>query len=817
MNDNGKYAGSHSPHNTDSGAVHEGGGGVDGVVAGMEDMVLEEGRLEDTTLNVALDSTQSYYTLNVAEPTERELLSPTSYSHHRPNSLLLSHQNGHTKKELPGQMDNIRFSPEGNEGFLLTTCAAESEDINSAPLSNTPREIDEQLLQRYNYSSSKYQDDRIEGQVLRNSVILRSNYQHPRVESSVASSVKSAVASLRMTPRDPRAADLQSRDFGAADLQYRGTSRDPQAADLQYRGTPRDRDFVAADLQYDESLQSASPRSTGYLTDRATSPSAASVTSLQSVSSQASVTGRRLLEWDYGSDIGYVDGLQTQVEAAQSLSTLEKLAIGNYSDILTRHSEDHSEMRGGGRNKLTLHHEEAMDVDAKMKTFAQSLIRQREFSHQQARQRRKSSSPKRNANSKDIPCDNLNPVIKTGISNQQQSGLSVEKSKVQAKKLRRSCSLSEINAAVRTDNCDTCSNVVRSASNNQIDNPVITSPQQSVTSKHVGTSSNGSELIDNTGGKASLNVDPNVRDQLTRASRQSSKRSMSTSFETVIAADPSASSGKESFDTEDENRGCADIEVDLPVPVMHKWNTQDNIKGAERLNDDQYNTMPSQNRELLLNSRHEPRHFNYQNSQLPFSINNGNLRSIGPSRPLHHISGNSSVPSTSDEESGRRRILERMALRLDQRETGGDTSTLDSVQMIDRAKSFEYIPGESFPIQENSSSYEYLPGHLVPEQRPPTVLNLGPADHLDATLAGPSGSQRTRSESVPSSSRSGANQNSNTTEIMNDQGLDQLAKDLKGKSKELYAKKCVYDQTFLQEAKTIFRLSSHAVKQCCRV
>ena len=71
--------------------------------------------------------------------------------------------------------------------------------------------------------------------------------------------------------------------------------------------------------------------------------------------------------------------------------------------------------------------------------------------------------------------------------------------------------------------------------------------------------------------------------------------------------------------------------------------------GAERLNDDQYNTMPSQNRELLLNSRHEPRHFNYQNSQLPFSINNGNLRSIGPSRPLHHISGNSSVPSTSGE------------------------------------------------------------------------------------------------------------------------------------------------------------------------
>ena len=33
--------------------------------------------------------------------------------------------------------------------------------------------------------------------------------------------------------------------------------------------------------------------------------------------------------------------------------------------------------------------------------------------------------------------------------------------------------------------------------------------------------------------------------------------------------------------------------------------------------------------------------------------------------------------------------------------------------MIDRAKSFEYIPGESFHLQENSSSYEYLPGMIL--------------------------------------------------------------------------------------------------------
>ncbi len=49
------------------------------------------------------------------------------------------------------------------------------------------------------------------------------------------------------------------------------------------------------------------------------------------------------MEWDYGSDIGYLDGQPSQVQAAQSLSTLEKLAIGNYSDIL-RESDSQAQM-----------------------------------------------------------------------------------------------------------------------------------------------------------------------------------------------------------------------------------------------------------------------------------------------------------------------------------------------------------------------------------------------------------------------------------------------------------------------------------------
>ena len=61
-----------------------------------------------------------------------------------------------------------------------------------------------------------------------------------------------------------------------------------------------------------------------------------------------------------------------------------------------------------------------------------------------------------------------------------------------------------------------------------------------------------------------------------------------------------------------------------------------------------------------------------------------------------------------------------------------NSSTLESGAPIDRAKSFEYFPGESFPLQENSSSYEYLPGHMVSD-RPGTVVSNHPQEEVDHT------------------------------------------------------------------------------------
>jgi len=64
-----------------------------------------------------------------------------------------------------------------------------------------------------------------------------------------------------------------------------------------------------------------------------------------------------------------------------------------------------------------------------------------------------------------------------------------------------------------------------------------------------------------------------------------------------------------------------------------------------------------------------------------------------------------------------------------------NSSTLESGAPIDRAKSFEYFPGDNFPLQENSSSYEYLPGHMISD-RPGTVVSNHPQEnikHKDAT------------------------------------------------------------------------------------
>ena len=117
---------------------------------------------------------------------------------------------------------------------------------------------------------------------------------------------------------------------------------------------------------------------------RATSPSVASV-----ASSTASglTTGRKNLEWDSGADLGYLGDLHAQEEAAATLSTLEKMAIGNYTSFLR--SPERGSSRGA-RGQPTKQDLEAMhrrlrerqqsedDMrQERLQKFADSLMKQR--------------------------------------------------------------------------------------------------------------------------------------------------------------------------------------------------------------------------------------------------------------------------------------------------------------------------------------------------------------------------------------------------------------------------------------------------------
>ena len=84
-----------------------------------------------------------------------------------------------------------------------------------------------------------------------------------------------------------------------------------------------------------------------------------------------------------------------------------------------------------------------------------------------------------------------------------------------------------------------------------------------------------------------------------------------------------------------------------------------------------------------------------------------------------------------------------------------------------------------------SFPYIHIVGHLVPEQRPPTVLNLTPRQQQDRA--------RTHEEPLhghDSNDATGGDLQQRGQEdgdLQDQLRLDQVARDLKGKSKELYA------------------------------
>ena len=408
----------------------------------------------------------------------------------------------------------------------------------------------------------------------------------------------------------------------------------------------------------------------------------------------------RFLEWDYGSDLGYVESQVTQVQAAQSLSTLEKLAIGNYSEFL-KESDQPDLSHPAGRINLGLPDTFDQQTDIKMRTFADSLMRQRRLREMQVDDHSKPNTswdqdpnlderrrgqgwekhstkmPTSIDNSQNKITENSNlrtdprslPMIYRTLTTRSTSDvISSPEKKMKSKvpHIRRSASMTDVY---------NLSNA-RGSKPGFVSNTQLAGPRVSQGSGP-SSSSSCATVVNSRRTKAEASLRPEEDGQvpnylkdvfvetdrdaehlqlskLSVRSRQSSKRS--DSFETVVGMDKYPWSGKDSIDTDEEH-----LSGELRDQVQEECKGKRNTRHA-------WNDKSSEERDF-------------------------------PSLPRRMHSGNSSVPSTSDEETSRRRGPGQ-----------ADTSTLESVQMVDRAKSFEYIPGESFPLQENSSSYEYLPG-----------------------------------------------------------------------------------------------------------
>ena len=251
--------------------------------------------------------------------------------------------------DQPGeeQRSGIVFSPGGSEAYVFTgasgaaaaVAATAAPEGGAAGAGSTPREIHDPIF---------VEGDKEFAAANQRTRELMQDAIHERLGH-----IKSALGGMQSEEPSPR-------NFAAAEHEFAASTTD------------------------DGSFASPRPGGTLQHPGRATSPSVASV-----ASSTASglTTGRKNLEWDSGADLGYLGDLHAQEEAAATLSTLEKMAIGNYTSFLRSPDRGGARSKGGHPTKQELEamhrrlRERQQSEDdmrqERLQKFADSLMKQR--------------------------------------------------------------------------------------------------------------------------------------------------------------------------------------------------------------------------------------------------------------------------------------------------------------------------------------------------------------------------------------------------------------------------------------------------------
>ena len=504
-----------------------------------------------------------------------------------------------------------------------------------------------------------------------------------------------------------------------------------------------DHDLTGGTLTDQDSVVGSVPQSpsTARTADRATSPSMASVTSGHSAASSVGGVVRRNLEWDSGADLGYLGDSLPQKEAAASLSTLEKLAIGNYSNYFRgdpegKPAKDRLQQPPFNpplrRRQLPTGPELESELrQARLNKFADSLIRQRQLRqmamvnqsaneqasklHQvQQRRRRRSKSAENGEKSK-----SQNATPESSPSRRRRKRYTKHKSP-----LKSSSSLTDLQSLPSR---------YRRKSSTSSGSAWLPKTPFDLSNQPSSCSSTGTVvpiLIDDNLEEALLqqistdpaSLPPELHDMLKKSSPDESKASEVQNSLTSLSSKPS---GSRSYET------VIDVEKKRAPRVMDSdsFDTEDEIQFVKRASA-YFNRNTGEGRESetpsnAWTSSNERQPISERAKSLPIDAAAKDKVSKGSQTSKRTLTRRrqelSSAATTSEDE------------KLQKRQPT-NSSTLESAP-IDRAKSFEYFPGEVFPLQENSSSYEYLPGHLVNDNRPGTVVSNRRDDDIDAAAA----------------------------------------------------------------------------------
>ncbi|TRY63748.1 hypothetical protein TCAL_02095 [Tigriopus californicus] len=682
----------------------------------------------------------------------------------------------------------ILFSPGGSEAYMFTQAEPEEENHGARP-TTTPREIRDPFFMagRSNPQST------IVGQ---SDDGLGSRF--PPISGSRGGGMgpsnmmlQDRLDSLKQTlDRELRVDQIGgsvSTQNSTAESSPRRFPRLPADRD-EFLQDPDSCNFTSSEAGFHTENESAPLTPYGgtlSASERAFSPSVASVVSMTSSTASGQNTARRNLEWDPVFDMG-VEGLENipgQPNAAHSLSELERLAIGNYSDFLRVEPEARSSKvksatataaaakraSRNSRQQAAAIEEELRQV--RLHKFADSLIRQRELRKLATRRRSTSresqskrsdrssprSSPSREQSLPPRSLPRTSPMKSSSLNDLcslECPGGQFDRSHRSNSDVSQSRLARKILGSSGPSSCSSSSTVVPRSQRGQAETqprdclqPINTDPQSlplhiqalfkpsderqdswvqkrliqqdgggwllSMASNHSTQYQPPSTISSQNPSKPSSKQPSIQQSQTSLNSRQSASRS----FETVINLGPKqklgASKGK--WTTQDN--------LNSDTPSM---DTEDEVEAIRRAN---------AHEELGLEPPMECNSYRQAWSERAYEQKKSpRAHRLRRSLDRQQSSRTSSVATTSDDERQhgpfdtdahhRLHPHRRRGSSRSRRVIGTQTasSTMESAQ-IDRAKSFEYFPGESFPLQENSSSYEYLPGHLV-HDRPGTVASI---------------------------------------------------------------------------------------------